>query len=111
MVRLSPNELSFIEPGVWKDVYGHRATAFTKNIFFYGQDIHGSPPGILRADNAAHARQRKMISHAFSDKALQDQEQLLKSYVSLLIDKLKDVAVSELETNIVEWCTSWPRAA
>ena len=52
----------------------------------------------------AHARQRKMISHAFSDKALRSQEQLLKGYAGLLIEKLRDVATGDLRTNIVEWC-------
>lgn len=105
VVRLAPNELSFIEPGVWKDVYGHRATAFKKSVKFYGPDVHGNPPGIIRADNISHARQRKTVSHAFSDKALKDQEQLLKGYVGLLIEKLKGIAAGSLRSNIVEWCT------
>ncbi|KAF3031157.1 hypothetical protein E8E12_000776 [Didymella heteroderae] len=103
IVRLSPNELSFIQPEVWKDVYGHRASAFTKSYTFYGPDAYGNPPGILRADNVSHARQRKTVSHAFSDKALKDQEELLKGHVSLLIEKLKGVAAGQLRTNIVEW--------
>jgi cytochrome P450 len=106
VVRLSPNELSFIEPEVWKDVYGHRASAFTKSYSFYGHDVHGNPPGILRADNAGHARQRKTVSHAFSDRALKDQEELLKDYTSLLVEKLQGVAAGQLRTDIVKWCTS-----
>ena len=45
-----------------------------------------------------------MVSHAFSDKALRSQEQLLKGYAGLLVDKLKDIATGGLQTNIVEWC-------
>lgn len=104
VVRIAPNELSFIEPEVWKDVYGHRASAFVKTAEFYGPDAHGSPPGIIRADNESHARQRKTVSHAFSDKALKDQEQLLKGYVGLLVEKLRGVADGGLQSNIVEWC-------
>lgn len=104
MVRIAPNELSFNEPEVWRDAYGHRASSFQKSKVFYGPDIHGNPPGILRADNVSHARQRKMVSHAFSDKALRSQEQLLKGYAGLLVDKLKDIATGGLQTNIVEWC-------
>lgn len=104
VVRLAPNELSFIEPEVWKDVYGHRATTFVKTAEFYGPDAYGSPPGIMRADNVSHARQRKTVSHAFSDKALKDQEQLLKGFVRLLVDKLRGMAEAGLECNIVEWC-------
>ena len=104
VVRIAPNELSFNEPEVWRDAYGHRASSFQKSKVFYGPDIHGNPPGILRADNVSHARQRKMVSHAFSDKALRSQEQLLKGYAGLLVDKLKDIATGGLQTNIVEWC-------
>lgn len=107
VVRLSPNELSFIEPEVWKDVYGHRASAFTKSTTFYGPDAYGTPVGILRADNVSHARQRKTVSHAFSDKALKDQEDLLKRHVGLLVEKLKGVAAGQLRANIVEWCRFW----
>ncbi|KAF3035061.1 hypothetical protein E8E11_005068 [Didymella keratinophila] len=88
---------------VWKDVYGHRASAFTKNHTFYGPDAYGTPVGILRADNVSHARQRKTVSHAFSDKALKDQEDLLKKHVSLLVEKLKGVTAGQLRANIVEW--------
>lgn len=106
MVRFAPNDLSFNEPDVWKDVYGHRASSFRKSYVFYGPDVHGNPPGILRADNASHARQRRMVSHAFSDKALKSQEQLLKGYAWLLVQKLRDVAAGGLRANIVEWCKS-----
>lgn len=105
VVRTAPGKLSCIDPGVWKDVYGHRASAFTKSVEFYGPDPHGSPPGLLRADNVGHARQRKTVSHAFSDKALKDQEPLLKGYVVLLIEKLKGMAAQGEQPNIVEWCT------
>lgn len=103
VVRFAPNELSFIDPGVWKDVYGHRATSFTKDMEFYGPDLLGNPPGLLRADNINHARQRKLVSHAFSDKALQEQEHMLKGHVGLLIEKLKEVAVKNGNVNIVDW--------
>ncbi|CAO2653949.1 Nn.00g106820.m01.CDS01 [Neocucurbitaria sp. VM-36] len=102
VVRFSPNELSFIQPEVWKEVYGHRATDFQKDKTFYGPDVIGDPPGLIRANNINHARQRKLVSYAFSDKALRDQEQLLKSHVCLLIEKLKEVA-GQGPANMVEW--------
>lgn len=104
VVRLAPNELSFIEPEVWKDVYGHRATnSFQKSKEFYGPDANGDPPGLIRADDISHARQRKLVSHAFSDKALKDQELLLKHHVMLLVEKLEEPAVAGKFVNIVDW--------
>ncbi|KAF2676351.1 benzoate 4-monooxygenase cytochrome P450 [Lentithecium fluviatile CBS 122367] len=103
VVRITPNELSFIDADVWKDVYGHHATAFEKDKMFYGPDSYGTPAGIIRADNAAHARQRKLVSHAFSDKALRDQEALLKGYAELLVTKLKELGAKGMKTDLVKW--------
>lgn len=98
--RYAPNELSFIDSQVWKDVYGHRATAFQKEKMFYGPDIFGHPPGLIRADDVSHARQRKLVSHAFSDKALREQETLLKGYVELLVKKLKEATAKNEEGKV-----------
>jgi cytochrome P450 len=106
VVRCSPNSLSFIEPEVWKDVYGHKATSFMKDVKnFYGPDAYGEPPGLLRADNTNHARQRKLVSHAFSDQALKEQEPLLKGYAEALVAKLKEKATDSEETKVdmVKW--------
>lgn len=85
-------------------MYGHRASSFTKEVkYFYGPDAYGSPTGIIRADNVSHGRQRKLVSHAFSDKALRDQEQLLKGYVGILIGQLKGTASGSKETDMVKW--------
>jgi cytochrome P450 len=59
----------------------------------------------MSAGDADHARQRKLLSHAFSDQALRDQEPLLKSYVDLLITQLRKHADSESGTDMVEWLT------
>ncbi|KAF2001354.1 cytochrome P450 [Amniculicola lignicola CBS 123094] len=92
VIRYGPNELSFIEPQTWKDAFGHKSASFKKDANFYGPDQFGGPPGLIRADNESHARQRRLVSHAFSHKALQDQEPLLKGYVGLLILKLKEAS-------------------
>jgi cytochrome P450 len=103
VVRYAPTEISYIEADVYKDVYGHRASSFQKSFIFYGPDSFGSPPGIIRAENVAHARQRKLVSHAFSDKALREQESLLKGYVDLLIGKLKERGSKGEKVDMVKW--------
>lgn len=103
VVRYAPNELSYIDPGVWKEVYGYGERALTKNMAFYGPDIHGSPPGILRAPGPAHGRQRRLISYAFSDKALRDQESLFKGYVVQLLEKLKAASANGAQLDLVRW--------
>jgi cytochrome P450 len=43
-------------------------------------------------DDADHSRYRRLLSHAFSDKALREQEPLIKQYVDLFISRLHENA-------------------
>lgn len=104
IVRFAPDELSVIDSAVWKDVYGHRTTnLFTKPKAFYGPDNYGNPPGLIRSDNASHARQRKLVAHAFSDKALREQEQILKGYAKLLVKQLTSASANHREVDMVRF--------
>ena len=47
---------------------------------------------ILSANDADHARYRRLLAHAFSDKALRQQEHLLQAHIALLIHKLTSFA-------------------
>ncbi|KAL1595171.1 hypothetical protein SLS60_009859 [Paraconiothyrium brasiliense] len=104
VVRYAPDELSTIDSRVWKDVYGHNTTRhFTKEKTFYGPDYYGNPAGLIRADNAGHAHQRKLVSHAFSDKALREQEDILKGYVKLLVKQLTEASKQHGEVDMVRF--------
>lgn len=103
VVRLGPNELSFIDAEAWDDIFGHRRASkvnkvnFAKDPRVAGPDLFvkpGEPAGIMRADYSAHTTQRRLLSPAFSDKALKDQEPLLQSYVNLLVSKWRKIAES-----------------
>lgn len=95
VVRVSPSELSYTDGQAWKDIYGHTRDGkrgCAKEPRFYGpvKDLDNGTPGILEADDVNHTRFRKIFSHAFSPKALQEQEPIFQKYTSLLIDKLKE---------------------
>jgi cytochrome P450 len=99
VVRLAPNELSYIDAQAWKDIFGHRAggkPSFPKDPAQYGPDLPGVK-GILRSDDLAHSRQRRVFSHAFSDRALKEQESLIKMYVDLLIKTLSKLPAARKE--------------
>ncbi|GME31920.1 putative cytochrome p450 protein [Neofusicoccum parvum] len=94
VVRIAPNELSFISAEAWRDIYGHKIAGkggLPKDRNFYGTDVVGSN-SIIRTNDADHSRQRRLLAHAFSDKALREQEPLIRKYVDLLIEKMQDVA-------------------
>lgn len=95
VVRISPTELSYCDGQAWKDIYGHRTSAskksFPKHPKLYIRSINGEYT-IITADDATHTRHRKILAHAFSDKALKDQEPLLKHWADLLVVKLTELS-------------------
>ena len=101
VVRISPDELSFIAPSAWKDIYGLRPghDEFPKDLNSFIGLVN-----ILTANNADHSRLRRLLSHGFSDKALREQESLISTYVHNLISGLKNQAqVSKGKANLGDW--------
>lgn len=92
----------------WQDIYGFRVGRskgtgqFPKDPVWYPPPANGVP-SMLIAGDAAHGRQRRTVSHAFSDRALKDQEVLLQRYVDLLVNRLKEVNPKSPVVNLAEW--------
>lgn len=95
VVRISPHELSFTSEQAWRDIYGHRTGAkdkvFEKERNFYALPVNGVD-SLITADNATHIRQRRILTHAFSNKALEEQEPLLQKWANVLVEKLREKA-------------------
>ncbi|KAH8197034.1 hypothetical protein TruAng_008785 [Truncatella angustata] len=102
IVRISPNRLSVDGSIGWPDVFAPRGNApeFEKTIEFYQL---GGRVGLFPTYKEDHRRQRRLLSHAFSSTALQDQEGYVKFYVDLLIRKLQ----SNMEQGKVVDMTKW----
>jgi cytochrome P450 len=92
VVRISPNELSFTTGQAWKTLYGHRKGAAQKSIAkdprFYLKSVNGYFHLLGTPSDEDHARQRKILSHSFSDRSLKEQEPLFKEWAHLLVRKL-----------------------
>ncbi|KAK3311564.1 putative cytochrome P450 [Chaetomium strumarium] len=91
VVRIAPDELSFIGPQAWKDIYGHRAHGepeYPKDPSHYFQD-DPAHPHIVGAPRDHHSRLRRLLSNAFSDKALREQEHVLSGYAISLVEALR----------------------
>ncbi|KAK5120491.1 hypothetical protein LTR85_006146 [Meristemomyces frigidus] len=110
VVRIAPNDLSLANGAQsFQEIYGFRkhgqAKPF-KDPAFYGKAMNGAP-GIIIADDAGHSRQRKILSHAFSDKALKDQEPLLKTWTEKLKTKLMERAGQKTDMLKYYNCTTF----
>jgi cytochrome P450 len=106
VIRLSPNELSFNTPKAWEDIYGLRPGRpnLSKDPIHVGSvDPVPGVSTISMADNETHARQRRALSHGFSQQALWGQEEIVQSFVTKLINHIESFAQEEKSFNIVDW--------
>lgn len=99
-VRVAPNEVSFISAETaWQDIYGFHPAENAKGRFyhkdpsFYALPVNGVR-SMVAADPADHNRARRLVSHAFSDKSLREQEPLIQVYVDQLVNRIHGEATA-----------------
>jgi cytochrome P450 len=103
VVRVAPNELAYTDAAAWKDIYGYRA-GVPENIKEPSQAFSDDPryPNILEAPQELHSKVRRMLSNAFSDKCIREQEPIISTYTDILIDRLRN---REGPVDIMKWYT------
>lgn len=89
VVRIHPNELSFVGDAAWQDIFRCRPElprpvagpiAFPNGVL--------PLPTIVGTEN--HTRQKRILNHGFSDRALKEQEHILQKRSDASIDCLAD---------------------
>ena len=104
VVRMAPDILSFIDPQAWKDIYGFgRTSHFLKDPDTYDLPANNVPSLFSAFDTKTHMRMRKIFSHAFSERALREQEPLFTKYVGILIERLMTEAAKTVPVDMVKW--------
>ncbi|KAF9892085.1 hypothetical protein FE257_002491 [Aspergillus nanangensis] len=104
-VRVAPNELSYTHPDAWNQIYGHRQgrTEIMKDPTFYASLVSGKG-SILGASRERHAHLRKQISHGFSERALRDQEAVVRSYADYFVQRITECSDSgNTAVDMVRW--------
>lgn len=106
VVRIRPNELSFIHHRASKDLKRHQKSENIKDPIWFGTP--GLKDSLLGASSEIHARFRRMLAPAFSSKAVSLQETLIQLYVDQLISGLQrsrgsDQAGKVNEVNLGDW--------
>tara|TARA_R110002003_G_scaffold109_5_gene9173 strand:+ start:50158 stop:51480 length:1323 start_codon:yes stop_codon:yes gene_type:complete len=105
-VRIAPDELSFDEEPAWKDIYGSRPghKNFHKDPIHVGSiaAVQGAST-ITMANDIDHARQRRALSHAFSTKALLEQEYIVMNYVNKFSEKMREFAKADGIVDVAAW--------
>ncbi|KAL8736437.1 MAG: hypothetical protein Q9166_000229 [cf. Caloplaca sp. 2 TL-2023] len=106
VVRTGPDELSFIGPSAWQDIYTTRPQLpkVSKGIFLSYNGVPGVATQVITEE---HTRQRRILSHAFSERALREQEGILKQYTDLLITKLKEQVKQTEKSSVTLDISKW----
>ncbi|KAI0528166.1 cytochrome protein [Xylaria bambusicola] len=99
VVRVNADEVAFIRPEAWKDIYGHGHAEFPKHFPGLKMDTKK----IVFASSKDHFRYRRAMLPAFSDKALRMQEPLISVYVNLLIKRLREKSELREPVDMVRW--------
>ncbi|KAK7918034.1 cytochrome p450 [Apiospora marii] len=98
VVRIAPDELAFVSPQAWRDIYGHRAQGepeFPKDPQMY-RPIKDLPENIVSAQSREyHGALRRQLAHGFSERSMRAQEPIIGSYVDLLVHRLREVCSTE----------------
>jgi cytochrome P450 len=108
VVRIAPNELSFNTASSWKDIYGYRPghSPFIKGGFYDGGPFvkrFGTRSLVNIKDPTEHGQMRRYLAHAFSDKSMREQEELVAKEVDTLVKKLGQFGAAEDGTNLQSW--------
>ncbi|KAI0836314.1 cytochrome P450 [Hypoxylon sp. FL0890] len=91
VVRIAPNELSFIESQAWKDIYGHHGSyEMAKEPKFYRLLGKYDPETIISAEREYHSMLRRQMAHGFSERSMRGQEPIIGEYVDLLMRRLEE---------------------
>jgi hypothetical protein len=101
ILRYEPWAVTFTTAEAWKEIYGirPRRAQLPKNVKYRENEA----PDVIFSNDVDHSRYRKSLAHAFSEKALRDQEPLIGKYVDLLIEKLKEYALSGDTADMAMW--------
>ncbi|KAI2622033.1 isotrichodermin C-15 hydroxylase [Xylaria nigripes] len=107
IVRFGPNSLSFNSNGALRDIYGFKSNV--RKAAFYDAFAHPVPNTHNTRDKTVHARKRRVLSQAFSEKAMKEMERYILSNVRLFCHQVGLGASDDLKgwspaKNMADWC-------
>ena len=81
IVRVGPNELSFSDPVLIKEIYG-QGTPYMKTAFYVGFDNNRGASLFSTLNQTEHRDKRKLLSNAFAKISILASEPLVASQIS-----------------------------
>ncbi|OQE46305.1 hypothetical protein PENCOP_c001G00493 [Penicillium coprophilum] len=104
IVRIAPDELAFSHPDAWQDIMGHQKgqAEFSKATWFY-RPVEDQPSHVVNESREQHGRLRRQMAHGFSEKAMREQEPMIRTYVDMLLDRLHEFCESRKPVTLSDW--------
>lgn len=104
-MRIAPNHLIFTDPKAWDAIYGMQPGRVQnqKDHLNYTPLAPGWESKIVYANDAIHARLRRLYGPAFTPKAVEEQSGMLMKYADLLISQLKKATAKEPVQDMCAW--------
>ncbi|KAJ5155287.1 hypothetical protein N7492_008090 [Penicillium capsulatum] len=105
-VRFTPNSISFNTVSAMDQIFRSRQAGAIKSDWY--ECIRGSAGGfestLTARQKARHAVKRRLLSHAFSERAMKDYEPRICKLVSTWLDCLEAEAKGRDIMDLGEWC-------
>ncbi|KAI0381627.1 cytochrome P450 [Hypomontagnella monticulosa] len=104
VVRIAPNEFSFANQDAWTHIFAKLPgqEQWPRHPKRVPQGKNG-PQSIMNTSGNYHARFRRLLNHAFSEKGLQEQQGLITKYIDLFINRVGDFAQTGETVDITKW--------
>ena len=99
LIRIAPNELTTINPLAWKEIYQTRPLP-PKDPYSLTPPLNDAH-SLFTAAGDTHARLRRLLANAFSEKALKEQTPVIENYVSDFVKRLRrEIALKQNHLDI-----------
>ena len=103
MIRVAPNELSFSDPAVYREIYG-KSKSIVKSADFYEPTALSSHSNIFSMSNVAqHASRRRMESRAFAQSSMMNIVDGIVSKASQLTTALQKIGENGKHADLFAW--------
>jgi cytochrome P450 len=111
VVRVAPDELSFIDSAAWKDIYGHKLGGdFPKAIRLFRGSRKFPVSLLVTEGREEHRTLRRRLAQGFSEQAMRLHGPVIDGYVSLLMTRLlENCNAGKRALDIKEWYSKLDR--
>ncbi|KAK5991610.1 Cytochrome P450 monooxygenase 1 [Cladobotryum mycophilum] len=108
VVRIGPNELSFISPDAWNDIRGIKNAKMSKPSLTHGLFDDEENVVVFGSSLNHVSKLRRLVAPGLSRQALDTYEPFIVRFTDLLVERLTEKAkVVEKPVNLRDWSFMW----